>query len=82
MILKHIHYRNIKMKCENLEQLLIIEREIIIKHIDKHKWYIKEPDLNKAVIDFNDKYGWLMRDIYCGYMCEYNNICNNYKKKR
>lgn len=61
--------------CIRLTEFLHVERSIIQKHIDRHMWFQQIPDANLAIADFNDKYGWLMRELFCGHMCEMRARC-------
>jgi len=63
-------------RCERLKDLLNCETRIIQKHIDEHKWLQKIPDYNTGVSDFVTKYGWLMRELFCGYACEDRENCH------
>ena len=62
-------------KCVHLCEFLRVERNIIEKHIDQHKWCRKIPDYNEGVADFIDEFGWLMREMYCGHVCEHREEC-------
>lgn len=57
-------------KCIHLGEFLRVERDIIQKHIDQHKWCRSIPDYNEGVADFIDEFGWLMREMYCGHVCQ------------
>ena len=61
--------------CDKLKDLLHVEGQIIQRHIDRHKWFQHIADKNLAVIDFIEKYGWLMREIYCENLCEHKGDC-------
>lgn len=61
--------------CIRLAEFLRIERSIIQKHIDRHMWFQHISDQNSAVSDFNNKYGWLMRELFCGHVCEMRGAC-------
>ena len=43
--------------CQKLKDFLDIERKIIIRHIDQHKWFNKISDKNEGISDFIGKYG-------------------------
>jgi len=55
--------------CKRLNDLLKAERKVISDHIAEHKWFQHITDENDGIIDFIEKYGWLMREMYCGYAC-------------
>ena len=63
------------VKCEHLKELLDVEIAIIRKHLDNHKWCQHISDENTAVQDFVDKYGWLMREFYCNFVCQTRENC-------
>jgi len=61
--------------CKHITDILEIEREVIIAHIEKHKWCNHIIDDNDAILDFVHKYAWLMREVFCGVMCLYRDSC-------
>jgi len=61
-------------ECVCLSDLMKIQKKIIINHLDKHKWYNHIEDKNMATIDFIEKFGWIMREIYCE-TCRFKNQC-------
>jgi len=70
--------------CKHLDDLMKTEAQVISKHIDKHKYYLHEPNDLKATIDFIKTYGEEMRIMYCGVVCPYRSDCsisNMYKDK-
>lgn len=71
--------------CTHLEDILKVETEIIQRHLNKHKWYLgvekdRPVGYDEAVIDFVDKYAWLMREMYCGNVCPYRKDCEPAQK--
>ncbi len=56
--------------CEKLQDILQIQLEIIQRHIDKHKWFHGIKNEDEAVLDFIDKYGFIMREFYCSRICD------------
>jgi len=56
--------------CPHYREVLKIERMIINKHIAKHKWFQHIADEEQAIIDFIEKFGWIMREYHCGYACQ------------
>ena len=56
--------------CEKLQDILQIQLEIIQRHIDKHKWFRGIKNEDDAVLDFIDKYGFIMREFYCSRICD------------
>ena len=61
--------------CHKLTDLLQAETEVIKRHLQHHKWYQHITDENQGVIDFGEKYGWIMREMYCGYACPERSTC-------
>ena len=61
--------------CEHLCEFLNAEIEVISKHIANHKWFNHISDEDEGIIDFIQKYGWLMREMYCNYICIDRNEC-------
>ena len=71
--------------CTHLEEILKAETEIIQRHVNEHKWYMSEEkgesvEYDDAIIDFVDKYAWIMREFYCGYVCEFRADCEPAQK--
>lgn len=62
-------------KCENLKAFMSTQVDVINRHIDEHKWFQHIENKNDAVEDFLNKYGWLIRCMYCNYCCPYSNQC-------
>ena len=65
-----------KDKCTNLQKLLEVEREVIERHIDMHKWCNHIENREEAICDFIKKYAWLMKEMYCGTQCDKKEECN------
>lgn len=61
--------------CVKLNLFLQVEREIIEKHIETHKWFRQISDYNQGVADFIENYGWLMREMYCRHICPSREDC-------
>lgn len=61
--------------CDHLKDFLGLEKEIILRHIQNHKWFRHIGDYNEGVADFIENYGWLMRDMYCTSICPYREEC-------
>lgn len=64
-----------KYQCEHLRELLDAETEVIKKHLANHKWFNHINDENEGIIDFVQKYGWIMREMYCHYACPDKDRC-------
>lgn len=65
--------------CTKLLQLIKVQKGIIERHIDEHKWFNHIQDKNKGIADFIKKYGWIMKEVYCE-LCEDNGKCESYIK--
>ena len=61
--------------CKHLQEFLNVELGIIQKHVDAHKWLNHLPTENEGVKDFIQKYGWLMRELYCSCGCPDRDNC-------
>jgi hypothetical protein len=55
--------------CKQLKALLKAEMKVIKDHLEEHKWFQHIENENHGMIDFIEKYGWIMREMYCGYAC-------------
>ncbi|HDQ23132.1 MAG TPA: hypothetical protein ENN28_04175 [Candidatus Uhrbacteria bacterium] len=62
-------------RCTHLRELLKVQKNIIERHIDDHKWFLHIPDRQEAIADFIEKFGWIMRELYCGYICSVRLEC-------
>lgn len=62
-------------QCVQLSLFLQVERDIIEKHIEDHKWFRQIADYNQGVADFIQNYGWLMREMYCAHICKERENC-------
>ena len=61
--------------CKHLQDFLRCETKLIRKHLDRHKWFQGIPDEGEGIRDFIEKYGWLIRELYCGYVCSERSNC-------
>ena len=55
--------------CTELRELSKVQKRIIERHIEEHKWFLHIADRQEAIRDFIEKFGWIMRELYCGYIC-------------
>lgn len=55
--------------CKQLATLLKVETAVMLKHLANHKWFQHIEGENNGMIDFVEKYGWIMREMYCGFSC-------------
>ncbi len=56
-------------ECTRMRDLLVVQKQIIERHIDEHKWFQHIPEKDEAISDFLQKFGWIMRELICGYIC-------------
>ncbi len=61
--------------CRHLRDLLGAQKEIIERHIDRHKWFRYIEDREEAIADFVDKFGWIMREFHCTQICPDRQEC-------
>ena len=57
-------------ECTHIDDLLEAESKVIKRHLKKHKIFQHIIDDDKAIGDFIQKYGFIMREFYCGYVCK------------
>ncbi len=62
-------------RCTRIKDILDVERKVILSHLDKHKWFNHIADPNEAISDFVWKYAWLMREVFCGALCDGKDTC-------
>jgi hypothetical protein len=62
--------------CNHLAELLKIQESIIRKNIDTHKYLRHIPTTEAGILDFIESYGWLLRQVYCGYVCSTREGCS------
>ena len=55
--------------CSHLIEILSVQKEIIKRHIAQNKFPDSMVNDEKAMLDFIDKFAWLMRELYCGFAC-------------
>ena len=55
--------------CKDITKLLKAQRKVLLTHLAEHKWFQHIADENVGAIDFVEKYGWIMREMYCGFAC-------------
>ena len=61
--------------CQRLPPFMKAQFEVILRHLDEHKYLRHEDDKNKAVQTFIEDYGWLIREMYCSSVCDYRDRC-------
>jgi len=57
-------------RCNKMSQVMKIEIDLIKKHLNKHKEYNHILSDDDAIIDFVNKFAWVMREAICA-------VCNN-----
>lgn len=62
-------------QCTHLNDLLKAEIPLIKRHLYRHKWFKHIPDDNSAMTDFIERYGFIFREVYCGYVCVDRDKC-------
>ncbi len=63
--------------CPELKDLITAEIPIVKKHLERHKWFKHIPDDNLAAIDFLERYGWIMKELYCTSGCKKKDTCEH-----
>lgn len=66
--------------CLKVSDLLKIEKNIIEKNINRHKWFKHMTDRNIAMIDFIKTFGGILKQMYCESACSYCKECQVYQK--
>jgi len=66
---QEVNSKEMHKECTRMRDLLVVQKQIIERHIDEHKWFQHIPDKNEATSDFLEKFGWIMRELICGYIC-------------
>lgn len=61
--------------CRHLRDLLESQREIILRHVDRHRWFRHIEDREEAMLDFVEKFGWIMREFHCTKICTDRSEC-------
>ena len=57
-------------ECKQIRDVLDAQIEIIERHIEQHKWFQQISSTDEAVVDFIEKYGFIMREFYCSRICQ------------
>ena len=61
--------------CQCLADFMRAQRDVILKHLDEHKYLRHIEDKQEAVSSFVSDYGWLVRELYCTRICEKRTEC-------
>jgi hypothetical protein len=68
--------------CKHLNDLLKTEIPIFKRHLQRHKWFRHIQDDNEALISFINEYGFICREMFCGYICPSKDECKLAEKYR
>jgi hypothetical protein len=49
--------------------------EVVMKHLDEHKYLRHMDDKDEALASFIKDYGWLIREMYCSKICSVQDGC-------
>ena len=55
--------------CTRVGELTKAEVNIILSHLERHKWFRHIENEDEAIISFNDEFGPILRDMYCRFAC-------------
>ncbi|MEM4271785.1 MAG: hypothetical protein QXD13_01715 [Candidatus Pacearchaeota archaeon] len=60
--------------CTQLEMIDLLkkQKELIMRHVSNHQKFRGIPDSEDAKIDFIRNFRWIMREMYCGNICQKN----------
>ena len=67
------------MPCTHLGEILGEQKELLKRHLDRHKWYRHMADAEQAKIDFIENFGGLLREMFCDTACPDNKTCESYQ---
>jgi hypothetical protein len=62
--------------CRRTKDIVAVEREVIMNHLERHKWFKGIQTEHEAVVDFIWSYAWLMRETFCAKLCEEGGECD------
>ena len=62
-------------RCVRVSEILSAETEVIKDHLDDHKYYRHLDTDDEAIVDFVEKYAWIMREAYCMTVCKDRDTC-------
>lgn len=64
--------------CLHFSEFMTEQKSLMERHLTKHKFFQHIEDPGEAVIDFIQKYAWVIREVYCD-LCSDNKECKIYK---
>jgi hypothetical protein len=56
-------------RCTHLRDFLTAQKIILLRNLEQHKWFRHIADEEEGKDNFIEWCGWLMREIYCGFIC-------------
>jgi hypothetical protein len=62
-------------ECKRIREILDAQIDIIERHVDQHKWFQHIEKRDEAIVDFIEKYGFIMREFYCSRICQDRHSC-------
>jgi len=62
------------LRCEHIKGLVEAEVRVIRKHVNR-AGENDDPATEAAIIRFVEQYVWLIREMYCGYVCPKREGC-------
>ena len=71
--------------CNHVKEVNEAEIGVIERHIAEHKWCNNICDSDEGIIDFIQKYAWIMHEMYCESACPDRDNCavrNKHKDKQ
>jgi len=63
-------------KCHKVPEVMAMEIEVIKKHINNHKYYNNILSDEDAIVDFINKYAWVMREAVCAFCSDIRCECS------
>jgi hypothetical protein len=55
------------------------QKELINRHLDKHKWYRGISEKTEGMLDFISRYGEILREFFCDTACPNSTTCESYQ---
>lgn len=62
--------------CDHADGLRSLTKQVIKKHLDRHKWFRHIKDKKAAIKDFMKSYEFIIDDMYCENACPYRKSCS------
>ena len=63
------------VSCQRLSEFMKAQLEVVMKHLDEHKYLRHMDDKDEALASFIKDYGWLIREMYCSKICSVREGC-------